>query len=76
MFSAKTLCERPNPSVRNRMVGYFFNRLKYRDFGLFPDALTAIAAWNPAESQVDPYVTTGLAPGDGRSASWAIWVHG
>jgi hypothetical protein len=43
-FLRKPFVERPNPSVRNRMVGYFFNRLKYRDLICF-GCPAAIAAW-------------------------------
>src|SRR5258708_18414241 len=35
MFLRKRSVERPNPSVRNRMLGYFFNRLMYRDLDCF-----------------------------------------
>src|SRR5258708_29787209 len=35
MFSARTFVERPNPSVRNRRLGYFFNRLMHRDLDCF-----------------------------------------
>ncbi len=34
MFLCKRSAKRSNPSVRNRMVGYFFNRLIHRDLDL------------------------------------------
>src|SRR5260370_10155083 len=35
MFRRKRSVERPNPSVRNRRLGYFFNRLMHRDLDCF-----------------------------------------
>src|SRR5882724_3786917 len=53
MFSAKTFVERHHPSVRNRMLGYFFNRLMHDlDYGL-PDGPDHNRGLDPAKSPVN-----------------------
>jgi len=45
MFLRKRSVERSNPSIRDRMLGYFFQPIDAPRFELLPDAPTTIADW-------------------------------